>query len=59
MEIVWIIFIWVIAMIIYYTWKWRKEKQEKMIISKKGINDCEKRMKMSIGEILKRKHEVK
>jgi len=43
MILVWIIFIWLIAMIIYYTWKWRKEKKENMVISKEGMKKYEGR----------------
>lgn len=52
MELVWICFIWVVLLIVYYTWKWRKEKKKKIVVA-------EKRMTMSIGEILKKKHKVK
>lgn len=51
MELVYIVFIWIIAMIIYYTWKWRKEKKRI-----KGVKSYFKYpMTMSIGEGIRRK----
>jgi predicted negative regulator of RcsB-dependent stress response len=49
---VWIFFIWVIAMIIYFGWKWIKEKKN-MTISKAGIRKYN-RLQMNIGERLRR-----
>lgn len=55
MEFVWIIFTWVVLLIIYYTWKWGKEKKEKMIISRAGMRKYNKPMSMSIGRRIKYK----
>lgn len=53
MVYVWIVFIWVIATIVYYTWKWRKEKKERMIISKAGRRNYNQSLSMSIGRRIK------
>ena len=36
MALIWITFIWLILLIVYYAYKWQKEKKENMIISKEG-----------------------
>lgn len=47
-------------MIIYYTWKWRKEKKESMTISKAGMRKYNKEpMEMNIGERLRKKKKIK
>ena len=51
MIFVYIVFIWIVAMIIYYTWKWRKEKKRI-----KGVKSYFKYpMTISIGERTRRK----
>jgi len=52
MILVWIIFIWIIAMIIYYTWKRRKEKKKERIF-KERMRDYNKPLNMSIGKRIK------
>ena len=37
MDFVWIGFIWLIAMIIWFGWKWIKERKERMKISPEGM----------------------
>lgn len=49
MIFVWITFIWMIAMIIYYTWKWRKEKKKERIF-KTRMRNYNRPMNMSIGK---------
>ncbi len=63
MELIWISFIWLIAMIIYYAWKWRKEKKKERIF-KARMRNYNQPMTMNIGrrikfKKLKKKHEVK
>lgn len=52
MVLVWITFIWVIAMIIYYTWKWRKEKKKERIF-KARMRNYDNPLSMSIGRRIK------
>ena len=56
MELVWIIFIWIIAMIIYYGMKWGKEKKKERVF-KARMRNYNKPMSMSIGRRIKFKRE--
>lgn len=55
MELALITFVWVILMIIYYTWKWIKEKKHIKELKAKMKNHDKESMTMSIGERLKYK----
>jgi hypothetical protein len=59
MKFIWIFLIWSVIMIILVSNKLRKEKEEKMTISKKGLKNYDKPLEMSIGERLRRKNNSK
>lgn len=53
MIFIWIFFIWLILVIIWVIWKWKRK--DDVFISREGMKKYNNRMKMKIGEILKRK----
>lgn len=55
MVFVWIVFIWAIIALLYFGTKWGREKKKETAIFKEEIE----RLKMSIGERLKRKERYK
>ena len=59
MTFVWIVFIWAIFSIMYFGWKWIKEKKRIKNFEAKTKNYNKELMTMSISERLKKKHEVR
>lgn len=55
MQLAWITFVWIILMIIYFGWKWFKEKKEQRAKFKARMRNYDQPLSMDIGKRIKYK----